>query len=262
MNNGVALEKLVQQVYTYLLNMKDEGVVVAQNVQLKDKFGRSHQVDVYYDFERAGVLHRVAIECKDHNRLIDNGEVAKFFGKLSSAGNIQKVMISRLGFQKLAKEIAEDNDVLLLTVDELPKMNDLLAERLKSVALPDENAIGEPFWTIMEKRQGVLTGNHYSTHHPVSNKQNIPLFYSKNHADRAFNGLGLDRNHWCIRGMPQHVFRTFLILLELIEVREQGVEIFFLPSGAIENADFISLPTTREDLIAEYYHGKIPTVQS
>ncbi len=72
MNDGVALEKLVQRVYTYLLNMKDEGVVVAQNVQLKDKFGRSHQIDVYYDFERAGVLHRVAIECKDRNRLIDN----------------------------------------------------------------------------------------------------------------------------------------------------------------------------------------------
>lgn len=62
-------------------------------------------------------------------------------------------MVSRLGYQKLAREIAEDNDVLLLTKDDLPKLNELLAERLKTVALPDETTVGEPFWTIMEERK-------------------------------------------------------------------------------------------------------------
>lgn len=114
MNTGLALEKHVQQVYSFLLNMKDEGIVVGQNAQIVDKLGRSHQVDVYYQFEKAGITHKVAIECKDHGRPIDNGQVAKFFGKLTHAGNIQKVMISRMGYQKLAVEIAEDNDVLLL----------------------------------------------------------------------------------------------------------------------------------------------------
>lgn len=131
--------------------MKDEGIVVGQDVQIVDKLGRSHQVDVYYQFEKAGITHKVAIECKDHGRPVDNGHVAKFFGKLANAGNIQKVMVSRLGYQKLAYEIAEDNDVMLLTVDDLPRFNELLAERLKAVALPDESTVGEPFWTIMEK---------------------------------------------------------------------------------------------------------------
>ncbi|MEL0620391.1 restriction endonuclease [Psychrobacter proteolyticus] len=262
MNNGVALEKFTQQVYTYLLNMKDEGVIVEQNFQLIDKHHISHQIDVFYQFERAGITHKVAIECKNHSRPIENGKVAEFYGKLAHAGNIQKVMVSKSGYQEKAKQMAEAYDILLLTIDELPKINELLAKRLKSVALPDENAIGEPFWTIMEKRQGELTGSYYSVDHPVSHKQNIPLFYSKIHAEREFNNSELSKSNWCIRGMPQHVFRTFLILLELTERRGQGAEIFFLPSGTIENADFIRLPTTREDLIAEYYHGKMPTVQS
>lgn len=42
---------------------------------------------VFYQFERAGITHKVAIECKDHGRPIENGEVAKFFGKMCNAGS-------------------------------------------------------------------------------------------------------------------------------------------------------------------------------
>ncbi len=37
MNTGVELEKNVLKVYSFLLNMKNEGIVVARNVQLTDK---------------------------------------------------------------------------------------------------------------------------------------------------------------------------------------------------------------------------------
>lgn len=53
--------------------MKDDGIVVGQDVQITDKYGRSHQVDVYYQFVMAGITHKVAIECKDYGRPIDNG---------------------------------------------------------------------------------------------------------------------------------------------------------------------------------------------
>src|SRR5262245_35877474 len=107
MNNGDSLEKHVQQVFTFLLNLKDEGVVVGRNVVIVDKFGLPHEVDVFYQFSRAGITHKVVIECKDHGRPIENGEVAEFYGKLCNAGAIRLVMVSRLGYQPLATDYAE-----------------------------------------------------------------------------------------------------------------------------------------------------------
>lgn len=260
-NDGKALEKHVQQVYSFLLNMKDEGVIVGQDVQLVDKFGRSHQIDVYYQFERAGITHKVAIECKDHGRPVENGQVATFYGKLANAGNVQKVMVARLGYQKLAKELAEDNDVLLLTIYDLPKINELLATRIKTVALPDETTVGEPFWTIMEKRNSAVTGSFFAHPHPSTQQLNMLLFYSKVHAERAFKEAQLDHDNWCVRGMPQYVFRAFLLQLEIFEMQGHSAAVLFSPPGAIKDTPFLSIPADRKDLIAEYYDGDIPSVQ-
>jgi hypothetical protein len=258
MNSGVELERHVQRIYSFMLNMKDEGIVVGRDNQIIDKFGRSHQVDVYYQFERVGIIHKVAIECKDHGRPIDNGQVAKFFGKLAHAGNIQKVMVSRFGYQKLAHEIAEDNDVLLLTVDDLPRINELIAERIKTVALPDETTVGEPFWTIMALNGGVVSGSFWAHPHPVTGQLNLALFYSRKHAERVFVEARLDTSKWCVRGLPQYVFRAFLLQLELFEMRGMGAVVLFIPPGALKGKPFISLPAFRDDLINEYYRGELP----
>ncbi|MBB1319375.1 restriction endonuclease [Shewanella sp. SR43-4] len=262
MNDGSKLEKHVQRVYSFLLNMKDEGIVVGQDVQLVDKFGRSHQVDVFFQFEKAGITHKVAIECKDHGRPIDNGQVAKFYGKLNHAGNIQKVMVSRLGYQQLAKDLAKDNDVLLLTIDDLPRINELLAERLQTVALPDETTVGEPFWTIMELSNGKNNGSFFAHPNPSSGQLNMLLFYSKQHAERAFSEGQLDKGKWGIRGMPQYVFKAFLLQLELFESRNYSAAILMRPPGTPENVPFISVPASRADLIKEYYEGELPSIMN
>lgn len=44
--NGRSFESYVQFVFSSLLNMKDEGVVVGRDVQLVDQFGLAHQVDI------------------------------------------------------------------------------------------------------------------------------------------------------------------------------------------------------------------------
>ena len=62
MKPGSSLEKDVQRVYTFLLNMRDEGVVVGNPVFMTGKSGEQHEIDVYYEFTRAGIRHRVAIE--------------------------------------------------------------------------------------------------------------------------------------------------------------------------------------------------------
>ncbi|MDN8266355.1 restriction endonuclease [Acinetobacter baumannii] len=261
MNNWKKLEKHVQEVYSFLLNMKDEGIVVGHDVQIIDKMGRSHQVDVFYQFEKAGVIHKVAIECKDHGRPIDNGLVAKFYGKLINAGDIRKVMISKYGFQKLAKEIAEDNDVILLTIDELPKLNELIAGRIKSVALPDDTTIGEPFWTIMELRNGSVSGSYYGIDNHLTNRKEFVLFYSRDHAQRFFREEELDSKNWCIRGMPQYVFRGFLLMLQLFERRGYGASIFLVLPEISERDRFYPVSISSEVLGEQYYLGEMPVLK-
>lgn len=88
MKAGASLEKDVQQIYTYLLNMRDEGVVVGNPVFMTGKSGVQHEVDVYYEFSRTGIRHRVAIECKDWATPVSKGQIQEFESKLRDIGNI------------------------------------------------------------------------------------------------------------------------------------------------------------------------------
>jgi hypothetical protein len=206
MKSGTPLEKDVQHVYSYLLNMRDEGVVVGNSVFMTGKSGVQHEIDVFYEFARVGIRHRVAIECKDWARPVSKGQIQEFESKLRDIGNITGVVISRNGYQSGAEDFAKYHDILALRFDDLPAINVRLAERLRTVALPDETYIGEPFWTIMEVRDGKVTGSHFGgVRSPESDKPCIPLTFSKYHAERIFRAAQLDPQEWAIRGLPQTV---------------------------------------------------------
>lgn len=262
MKPGSSLEKDVQRVYSYLLNMRDEGIVVANTVFMTGKSGAQHEIDVYYEFLRAGIRHRVAIECKDWTKPVSKGQIQEFESKLRDIGNITGVIISRNGYQSGADIFAKHCDILLLMFDDLPAFNIMMAERLKLVALPDENYIGEPFWIIMEIHEGKATGTHFGQKDPLSGKGTIPLTFSKVHAERLFREAKLDKNKWAIRGLPRYAFRAFLITLELYEKRMNAeAMICFLPPGAPQDAQFIGIRVSREDLIRDYYGEPIPSIE-
>ena len=223
MNDGRSFESYVQFVFSSLLNMKDEGVVVGRDVQLVDKLGLAHRVDIFYQFERAGITHKVAIECKDHGRPVENGEVAKFYGKLRDAG--------------------------------------ALRQRLNSVALPDATAIGEPFWTIMEVEDGRVTGS-YFVHESPSGK-NILLFYCKLHAEQIASQMKLDSQRWAVRGLPRHALRAFLLLVDMFRERSGiQPAILFKPPGFGADESFLCAPAGCGALMAEYYGGDIELMRA
>ena len=256
MNNGRSFENYVQFVFSSLLNMKDEGVVVGRDVQLIDKLGLPHRVDIFYQFERAGITHKVVIECKDCGRPVENGEIAEFYGKLCNAGALRLVMISRSGYQRLAINYAEKHDILLLTLDDLPQLHTLVAQRLRSVALPDATAIGEPFWSIMElDEHGELTGSYFSYETP-STGNSIFLFYCKIHAEQIMSQFQLSTERWAVRGLPLHALRAFLLMLDLFGKRTRTrAAILFKPPGLGPNESFLCAPAECSALMAEYYDG-------
>jgi hypothetical protein len=140
--------------------MKDEGVVVGHRVLMAGKSGVSHEIDVYYEFDKAGVRHRVAIECKDWKNPVSKGQIQEFESKIRDIGNITGIIVSRCGYQSGADIFAKHTDILTLTIEDLPSINVLMGNRIASVALPDESYLGEPFWTIMEARNNRVTGSY------------------------------------------------------------------------------------------------------
>lgn len=257
-SSGRELEEYVQSTYRFLLSMKDEGVTVERNIYLSGKSGAKHQIDVFYEFKTAGITHRVAIECKDHSRPVEKGKVQEFAYKLQDIGGISGVMVSQAGYQSGAELIAKQADILLKTTDELPPTPWLMAERLESVALPTENYRGEPFWVIMEHSEGKVNGSYYGNED--NGRKFIPLFFSKYHAQLNFDEGGLDESCWCVRGLPRHAFRAFLLLLELFERQKVEPMICFRPPGDTSEIGWAGLVTTRDLLVKEYYCEDLPRV--
>lgn len=261
-NDGNSLESYVQHVYQSLLNLRDEGVLVSKKAKLRGKSGAMHEVDVFYEFVRAGIRHRVAVECKDLSRPVEKGDITEFHGKVQDIGGINALVVSRSGYQKGARLYAKHWDILLLDSGELPTLNILLASRLEAVALPDETYVGEPFWTIMELRDGRVTGS-YFCHVTEDGSRRIPLTFSKPHAQQIFTQAGLNPTEWGVRGMPRHVLRAFILMMELMELMERqkgGAMLCMKHPGETPDTPFLGVPIARDELELEYYGEKIPRV--
>jgi hypothetical protein len=261
MENWREFEEEIRLLYEMLLNRKDEGVLVTRNAKIRGRSGAFHQIDVYYEFERAGIRHKVAIECKDTKRPVDKGQISEFAFKLVDIGNIIGLVISRNGYQEGAEIVASHYGIDLFTRVDLPSMGTLLAKRLETVALPNETYIGEPFWTIMELRDSKITGSYFATIHPGTQRPHIPLLFCKSHAERVMKEAQLNPNEWAVRGLPRFSLRAFILMLELFEMRGQGAMILFRPPGAKEDSQFISIVISRQQLIDEYFGAPVPSLQ-
>lgn len=272
-NTGSDFEEYVRQIYSILLNMKDEGILVTRNATLRGNNGHKCKIDVYYEFWRAGIRHRVIIECKDWGSPVDQDKIHALESKVRHNPGVIGVIISRSGYQSGAKDFAEQQGILALTLDNLPTLNTLIAERLTTVALPDETTIGEPFWTIMEVRNGKNTGSYFLIQpHSLARKPFIPLFFSKYHAElflkQAEQLTNLDTSMWAVRGLPHYSLRQFVIRLESFEIRRElfGMEssaalLMFLPPDAKQADHFAMIPITREQLATEYYGEQVPSIK-
>jgi Restriction endonuclease len=176
--NWEQFEERVKHIYSVLLNIKGEKVSVSRDVKLIGRDGLIHQFDVYYEFSRAGVNHRVAIECRDKSRPLDKDAVMAFRSKVSDIPGLQGLMVSAKGYQSGAKKFANDNGIIALTMDELPGVGRLLAIRLENVTCPTKDNVGEPFWSIYEiDEDGEANGNLYGRR--VDGQQGALLFFSK-----------------------------------------------------------------------------------
>jgi len=243
------LESYVQYVYSTLLNLKDEGVVVGCNSILVGRSGAKHEIDVFYQFDRSGLTHRVAFECKFTGRKVPKSDVIDFHGKLQDIGNLQGVFVSKSGYQSGAIEYADHYDIQLLKLEDLPTLNILVGNRLKSVALPDESYIGEPFWVLMEEKDGNVTGSYWAREEgKVFKTSIIPLFISKFDASEFLLGVG-GKNEYVVRGIPQH---SLNFLIKTADIRKGRVKFSLMLAGSDENGMWPGIITTPQEVLKRF----------
>ena len=107
MNPNIEYEKFTQEIYQELVNTDVlKATKVLHNIKLKGKSGQEHQIDVYWEYEIAGNKHKVAIECKNYNQTEAIGKVRDFFGALYDLIDVKGIMVTKVGYQKGAKEYA------------------------------------------------------------------------------------------------------------------------------------------------------------
>ncbi|MCD7978099.1 MAG: restriction endonuclease [Tannerellaceae bacterium] len=207
---GRALEDYVEHVYQFLLDLEahpdDDPVILSRNVRFA-KNGYTSEFDIYYEFTKAGLRHKVAIECKNHADPVSIGEVREFYAKLHDL-QVIGMMVSNSGFQSGAKTYGAEKEILLLTTEELPSLFQVIAQRLRQVFLPSRHIKGEPFYILMEHAGGMLTGNYHSVTYP-GGKNCMLLFLSRK--------LGLDylrrtkETDLLVRGLKQEAFDFYIL---------------------------------------------------
>lgn len=114
MNPNTEYERFTQEVYQQLLNCRHLNIAnVQHNIKLEGRSGCKHQIDVYWEYEKDGVKHRVAIECKNYNRRVYKEKVCAFNGVLIDLDGVEGIMVSKKGFQGGAKQYAKSYGISL-----------------------------------------------------------------------------------------------------------------------------------------------------
>jgi Restriction endonuclease len=254
-----AFEDHVRQVYQALLDIKGENISVSRDMIIQGRDGLKHQIDVYYEFELVGLRHRIAIECKNTGRPIEKDEILAFSAKIRDCPGVRGCFVAVNGYQSGAKQFAERNDITAITLADLPSIGGLLGLRLEHVAIPTEDGIGQPFWTLYDGDDAV----------PYSEKNSDGywgfLFFSKQQAQSFKTARHLPQR-WVVRGLSQLNLRTYILLGDFFASRfliarpEEMNELSQRsPINIVDGSGFLFNVVERNALISTYYLGPDPT---
>ncbi len=129
MNANTEYELFTREVYRQLSAYHHTCFTKVQhNIKLKGRSGCEHQIDVYWEYVKDGIRHRVAIECKNYNKRVPKEKVSAFHGTLVDLDDVKGIMVSKKGFQKGAKQFAEHYGISLKELREPEGEETILGE--------------------------------------------------------------------------------------------------------------------------------------
>ena len=219
-NTGIPYEVLTQQIFQSLHDQDEvNNIEVKQNVTLQGKT-ISHQIDVYWEFERGGIVYRAVVQAKDLGRPVIQSQLLAFKAILDDLPSQPRgVFVTRSGYQKGARVYAEAHGIALYELRE-PTDKDMEGKVMTiryrlSIFVPTSTDIEPIFdqdWIVAECRR---------------------------------RGFGLDEHtEISISGREDQV--------SLLNERDENVGTFRTVIAGMFPEDFVELPRTRkEHLFAE-----------
>ncbi|MGL0870754.1 restriction endonuclease [Vibrio vulnificus] len=101
-------EILAQKIYEDILALEGaDNIKVQHNVKVKGISGVDHQIDVFWEYRYAGIVHRVLIECKHYSHSVSLLHVRNMHGLLNDIPNSSGVIVTTKDYQSGAKKYAE-----------------------------------------------------------------------------------------------------------------------------------------------------------
>lgn len=195
MNPNIEYELFTQSVYQQLVDLDVARTTrVQHDIKLEGKSGQKHQIDVYWEYEIAKTKHRVAIECKNYNKPVTKEKVCAFKGVLDDLNGVIGIMVTKVGYQKGAKEYAKEYGILLKELRS-PRRGETIigevgfrfhSETLKTLFLVDETWAAENKLDIARYKQR-LDMVEIKNNHKWSNATHIPF---RTEDDSIRNALG------------------------------------------------------------------------
>ena len=126
-NTGQAYEKLTQQVFSQIVNLKKNDIIdtidVQHDVTIQGKT-TSHQIDVYWEFKVGNITYRTIIQAKDWKSKVKQEHMYAFKGVLEDFPfGTNGIFVSRSGFQSGAVEVANKHGIKIYELRK-PKNSD------------------------------------------------------------------------------------------------------------------------------------------
>ena len=135
MNQNTEYERFTQEIYQQLVDSDVvKATTVQHNVKLIGRSGQKHQIDVYWEYEIAGNMHKVAIECKNYNKSVPLSVVQGFKGVLDDLNGVNGIIVTKKGFQIGAKQYAKEWGYTLERI-ETPDRGETLSEKLSLILI-------------------------------------------------------------------------------------------------------------------------------
>lgn len=132
-NPAKEYELFTQSVCQQLSNYHHIGITnIQHDIKLEGRSGCKHQIDVYWEYEKDGVKHRIVIECKNYNKRVSKDKVCAFQGVLADIdNNVEGILVTKIGFQKGAKKYAKEYGILLKELRP-PKNDETIIGRIEN----------------------------------------------------------------------------------------------------------------------------------
>lgn len=210
-NNNRDLIDLVFSLYEY--RIKKENIInpkLYKNIKVMGK-NMEHEIDIYFEFVQMNNLERTIIKIIE-GKVVKAEDIWQFNNLLTDLDYFPKgVLYYNSKIEDEALSIAKTKNIQTIYFDVIKESIKNAIETIGMV-LPDENVIGDPFWTLMQidERTKNNTGNYFIT------GNYLPLFTSKKLADACCK----KQKGYAVFGISQRH------LVRLISLSERG----FLPN--------------------------------